>query len=127
MTEANTIKDAPEHQTIPAGFHATEQEHEYDLHEYDSESEPDAQPIRTVGIHDIFGKLEVLAEAGVQEGHRYWLCQCVCGKFKRIKNSKLLTAHDVTCGECTGTRRVAPLPKAILIVHGIAYVNGRKL
>lgn len=124
MTDASTRKDAIERHTVLSGFSANEHEPEPKL---ESEPEPEPEPIRTVRIHDFFGKLEVLAEAGAIEGHRYWLCECSCGKFKRVKNSKLLTSHDTTCGECTTPRRVAPLPKDILIVHGIAYYAGRKV
>jgi hypothetical protein len=64
-----------------------------------------------------FGKLVVLEDAGSINGHPAFFCRCDCGNFKRIKRSKLLTGHDVSCGDCKGVRR----PKAIVIVHGIAY------
>jgi hypothetical protein len=121
MTDQSTLKDAPEFYGSISAFGANEPDIAPET------DEPEPEPIRTVHIHDFFGRLEVLAEAGMVESHRYWLCRCSCGAFKKIKNSKLITGHDSSCGNCDGLRKVTAPPKSILIAHGIAYVNGRKI
>lgn len=119
MTETSTIKDQVERYTIVSGFGANDTEPEPES------DEPESQPV-SVQVHSVFGTLEVLAEAGMVEGHRYWLCKCQCGAFKKVKNSKLLTGHDSSCGNCDGLRKVSQT-KSVLILHGTAYANGRKI
>jgi hypothetical protein len=53
--------------------------------------------------------------------------KCDCSRLRVIKRRKFITGHTTQCSTCSKTRRVAPLPKNILIVHGIAFANGRKI
>ena len=50
-----------------------------------------------------FGRLTVLSEAPSRKNpggtqHRYWLCQCSCGKKKEIATGCLRSGRTVSCG-----------------------------
>lgn len=50
-------------------------------------------------IANTFGRLTVIAEDGRDGGGNVmWLCQCVCGKFTRVKTGTLRYRKIVSCG-----------------------------
>lgn len=64
------------------------------------EQEPGHQDIpKPVQVGDTFGRLKVLAPAGIVEGHPHFLCRCDCGNLRIVRRSKLTTLHTTTCGE----------------------------
>lgn len=44
-----------------------------------------------------FGKLKVLELAEIRKGHKYWLCQCDCGRKKIIRGSSLISGITSSC------------------------------
>ena len=47
----------------------------------------------------IFGRLTVLYSCGVNKGHhRIWLCQCICGKQKKVLGLNLKNGNTSSCG-----------------------------
>jgi hypothetical protein len=78
-----------------------------------------------------FGLLTVIG--GTTEDRRYWLCRCVCGVEKRIRQDHLRSGRTISCG-CEHSRRssarVAALHKAN-VTHGAsntrAYTTWRSM
>lgn len=50
---------------------------------------------------DKYGKLTVIKRApSAASGHKYWLCQCECGKRKAVAATALRTGDTRSCGQC---------------------------
>lgn len=45
-----------------------------------------------------FGRLLAISEVAAVGGKRRWLCQCVCGMFKEVSQSNLVTGAIKSCG-----------------------------
>jgi hypothetical protein len=45
-----------------------------------------------------FGRLTVVAAAGVVGGHSHWIVQCVCTTEKIVGKDDLLRGRTVSCG-----------------------------
>ena len=49
----------------------------------------------------VFGQLTVV-ERGIppnaNQTHKFWLCQCVCGRQVTVRSSHLTSGHTTTCG-----------------------------
>lgn len=51
-------------------------------------------------INQKFGMLTVIG-AGTNKGktgHKYWTCQCECGRIKDVRGASLRTGHEKSCG-----------------------------
>lgn len=46
----------------------------------------------------LFGGLTVLWEAQPKSNHRYWYCQCACGKKLAVAQSNLTSGRVKSCG-----------------------------
>jgi hypothetical protein len=48
-----------------------------------------------------FGNLTVVAKTNErQTGHVMWKCRCICGKFTRVRTTRLLHGVTQSCGKC---------------------------
>lgn len=45
-----------------------------------------------------FGRWEVVADAGVKDSYRYWICKCDCGTIREVTQSSLLSRKSSSCG-----------------------------
>lgn len=45
-----------------------------------------------------FGRLEVVSFVGKKGKHKQWKCHCVCGNFKIVSESNLVTGNTRSCG-----------------------------
>jgi hypothetical protein len=45
-----------------------------------------------------FGRLTVREYGGVKNRHHYWICECDCGNFTKVRSSYLRIDHTTTCG-----------------------------
>lgn len=46
-----------------------------------------------------FGRLTVLViDRKDLDSHTYWLCRCVCGNYKVVRQTKLVTGRVRSCG-----------------------------
>lgn len=71
-----------------------------------------------------FSRLIVIEKSGHREGRRQvmWLCQCDCGKTKRIASTYLLSGKSRSCG-CIRVERIRSLrPKTL---GGLCAANRR--
>jgi hypothetical protein len=65
-------------------------------------------------IHDltgqVFGKLTVMGRGGyVRSGPRLtlaWLCECKCGRTKRVRTGNLQSGGSTSCGHCRQTKHL---------------------
>lgn len=76
-----------------------------------------APPINRLG--QVFGRLTVIAAAGIKLGHSQWLCQCTCGQQIVTANGRLQSGKTQSCG-CLRMENL----KARTITHG-ATVGGK--
>jgi hypothetical protein len=53
-----------------------------------------------IKVGDTFGSWTVRAEVGVYDGKRFWLVQCVCGKYAEggMQTHKLVSGKSKSCG-----------------------------
>ena len=60
---------------------------------------------RKIDVEDIvgekFGQLVVLSYSHFEDGQRFYLCRCDCGKERTVARSYLLSKSTTTCGDCT--------------------------
>ena len=48
-----------------------------------------------------FGDLTVVEKTDERQGgHIMWLCQCVCGKFVKVRTTRLTNDLKLTCNKC---------------------------
>ena len=64
----------------------------------------------------VFGRLTVLELKEVTEdSHCFYICRCICGKFTRVRESRLVNGNTKSCG-C--------LRREVFIKHGHSRVAG---
>jgi hypothetical protein len=54
----------------------------------------------------VFGELVAIQFDQRIDGKSYWICQCSCGKLKKLKIESVVTGHIKTCGHNFGKSRV---------------------
>lgn len=59
-----------------------------------------------VGVGTVFNRLTVISEAPKQRGSKYWVCRCICGKEKTVRERHLTHGHTMSCG-CLFSERLA--------------------
>jgi hypothetical protein len=69
-----------------------------------------------------FGKLTVLAFAGVRNRNRYWVCRCDCGNETAVREHRLL--HGKT-RSCACLRREARMPNGERRLNLVGWRSGR--
>lgn len=63
-----------------------------------NEAAPDENIKMTIEKGRRFGRLVVQAEEGSKGGKTEYLCQCDCGKFKKVRGTKLTQGRETSCG-----------------------------
>lgn len=63
---------------------------------FNPEAEADADPF----LRRRFDWLVVEARLPKIGGHIMWLCRCVCGRVRSVRQSDLLRHHTRSCGKC---------------------------
>lgn len=69
-----------------------------------------------------FGRLTILKLHGVKYRHKYWLCQCACGKQTIVHDTHLPSGHTKSCG-CLQKEQTAKSNHKRKLKYGEASFN----